>query len=253
MTNGSRTSSVAIGALLPDVLGTYADRGNATVLAQRLRWRGIPAEVVEVTADRTAPTTCDIYLIGGGEDTAQSFSAGWVNRQRALVAALERAQVVAVCAGFQILGRWVSSPDGHRIHGAGLLDVTTSPGRRRAVGEVVTESSLPELGRLTGFENHRGLTRLGPGVRPLGRVLHGTGNGRDTEGVLTPNVVATYLHGPVLARNPALADFVLGRALGVDRLPALEVDDETEARAAHLSADARRLRRPRILDRLSGR
>ncbi len=235
----SATADVTICALLPDVLGTYADRGNATVLAQRLRWRGIAAEVVEATADENAPTTCDIYLVGGGEDTAQSFAAGWVNRQRGLVGALHRAQVLAVCAGFQILGRWVATTDGTRIPGVGVLDVTTSPGRRRAVGEVVVDSEHPALGVLTGFENHRGVTRLGPGAPPLGRVLRGTGNGRGTEGVLTPTVVATYLHGPALARNPALADFVLARATGLDSLPPLEVQDEQAARAAHLSPAGR--------------
>ena len=228
-------SVITIGLLLPDVLGTYADRGNATVLARRLGWRGIPAEIVEVTADRRAPTTCDIYVLGGGEDAAHSFATAWVHRSPGLVDALAAAQVVAVCAGFQVLGRAVEAPDGRSLPGIGLVDAVTVPGRRRAVGEVVASCDAPGVGLLTGFENHRGRTRLGPAAAPLGRVRRGTGNGDGTDGALSPTLVATYLHGPVLARNPALADLVLARATGVTELAPLEVQDEPAARAAHLS------------------
>src|SRR5436309_11146455 len=98
MTLGSR---LGIGVLLPDVLGTYSDGGNATVLAQRARWAGIPADVVAVTADMAPPTTCDMYVIGGGEDVAQAFAARWLAGHRGLRTALsESATVLAVCAGF---------------------------------------------------------------------------------------------------------------------------------------------------------
>jgi lipid II isoglutaminyl synthase (glutamine-hydrolysing) len=235
-------SGIIIGLLLPDVLGTYADRGNATVLAQRLRWRGIPADIVEVTADRTAPLTCDIYVLGGGEDASQSFAAAWVKQSPGLISTLQSAQVVAVCAGFQVLGRELVLPGGRRIPGIGLIDAVTFPGGRRAVGEVAAEGCVPGLGTLTGFENHRGLTRLGPAAAPLGRLRRGTGNGDGTDGVLGPGLVATYLHGPVLARNPALADLVLRRATGSDALPPLDVPEEQAVRAAHLrSATDRRL------------
>lgn len=233
---GTVDSALAIGVLLPDVLGTYGDRGNAAVLAQRLRWRGIPAEIVEVTADRQAPNSCDIYVLGGGEDAAQGFATAWLERSPGLVNALQNAQVVAICAGFQLLGRQIRLPGKRSVPGIGLIDAVTVPGRRRAVGEVVTESYLPGVETLTGFENHRGVTRLGPAVTPLGRVRHGTGNGDGTDGAYTPTLVATYAHGPVLARNPALADLVLARATGLDPLPSLEVPDERAARAAHLRA-----------------
>lgn len=235
----SSTSAVGIALLLPDVLGTYADRGNAAVLAARLRWRGLPARLIEVTADQTPPTCCDVYLLGGGEDAAEAYAAQWLLRQPGLLTALHTAQVVAVCAGLQILGRWMETADGQREAGAGLVDVTTVRGRDRAVGEAVVAGRPAGLGLLTGFENHRGRTRLGPDVAPLGRVVRGTGNGDGTEGVLTPTLVGTYLHGPVLARNPALADLVLSRATGLD-LPALHVDDEQAARRAHLPPAAGR-------------
>jgi CobQ-like glutamine amidotransferase family enzyme len=229
----SRGSAVAITLLLPDVLGTYSDRGNATVLAQRLRWRGIPADVLEVRADATPPTDCELFVLGGGEDRAQVYAAQWLNQHPPLRAAMQNRQVLAVCAGLQVLGQWMEGLDGRRVGGAGILDVITTPGRGRAVGEVLAQATAPGIAPLTGFENHRGRTTLGPDAAPLGRVLHGVGNGDGTDGVLTPTVVGTYLHGPVLARNPDLADLLLHRATGLTLSP-LEVPGQDEARRLHL-------------------
>jgi hypothetical protein len=232
-------SSVRIALLLPDVLGTYSDRGNARVLAQRVRLRGIPAEVTHVSSGTVAPTSCDIYVLGGGEDAAQAYAVQWLGGQPALLTALQTAQVLVVCAGMQVLGEWMQDVRGRRVAGAGILDLTTSTGRRRAVGEVVAEATDSNIQTLTGFENHRGRTRLGGDATPLGRVVSGTGNGDGTDGVLTSSVVGTYLHGPVLARNPTLADFILSRATG-RALPTLEVPAETAARQLHLGQARRR-------------
>jgi CobQ-like glutamine amidotransferase family enzyme len=230
----SEASELMIGVLLPDVLGTYSDAGNAMVLAQRARWRGIDARILSVTADTSPPAGCDLYLLGGGEDAAQLYAIEWLARHRTLRRALsESAITFAVCAGLQILGTTVIDMQGRCHGGLGLLDLTTAPGRRRAVGEVISHCALPGVGLLTGFENHRGATTLGAGVRPLGQVLSGVGNGAPPskrrsgrvssvgassggafEGAVTDRVVATYLHGPVLARNPALADYLLSRVTG---------------------------------------
>ena len=241
----TRESALRIASLLPDVLGTYSDCGNVSVLAMRARWRGIPVEVTSVPLSERPPTECDIYVLGGGEDAAQALAADWLRRHPALCTALrDRATTVAVCAGLQVLGRWMQDGRGRRVPGAGVLDLTTARGRRRAVGEVLTRSSLPGVGLLTGFENHQGRTRLGPGVQPLGRVVRGVGNGSgdDGEGVLTPRVVGTYLHGPVLARNPALADTLLATVTGRELAP-LELPDQEEARRLRLAVLAAR-RRP---------
>jgi hypothetical protein len=155
---------------------------------------------------------------------------------------MQTRQVLAVCAGLQVLGQWMESIDGRRVTGAGILDATTSPGRARAVGEVVTECAEPGIALLTGFENHRGHTTLGPHTPPLSRVISGTGNGDGTDGVLTSTVVGTYLHGPVLARNPDLADHLLHRATGLALSP-LEVAGQDEARRLHLGSRRRRLGR----------
>jgi CobQ-like glutamine amidotransferase family enzyme len=190
----SGESTVAIGLLLPDVLGTYSDAGNATVLAQRLRWRGIAAEIRTITARDVPPTSCAIYLVGGGEDTAQLFAADWLRRHVQLRRALETSAVtLAVCAGLQ---------------------------------------------------NHRGVTTLGPDIPPLGRVVTGTGNGTSDgttryrgEGVLTERIIGTYLHGPVLARNPALADHILHQATGQVMSP-LELPDQAALRQTYLRGHA---------------
>jgi CobQ-like glutamine amidotransferase family enzyme len=240
-------SAVRIGALLPEVLSTYSDGGNVTVLVQRLRWRGVPVEVCEIPATRVPPTGCDLYVMGGGEDAAQVFAAEWLRSHRRLrLAMAETATTFAVCAGLQVLGRWMEDMDGGRHPGAELLDLTTSLGRRRAVGEVVTWCALPGVGALTGFENHRGATALGPAAVPLGRVLRGTGNATACreEGVLTDRVIGTYLHGPVLARNPALADAVLGMVTGRTLEP-LDLPDQDAVRVERLTR--RRLRFPNRL------
>ncbi len=235
---GSPTGSFSIAVLYPELLGTYGDGGNATVLARRLEWRGIPAEVVEVTAGEATPRSCDLYLVGGGEDGPQSLAARELLASRALHRAVDDgAAVLAVCAGFQLLGTSLVGPDGAAHEGLGLLDVaTTRGGGARRVGEIVVEPD-PDLGlpELTGYENHACVTALGPDAQALGRVSVGYGNdsGDGSEGAFVGRVVGTYLHGPVLARNPALADHLLASVIGaLDPLDDPDVDALREERLA---------------------
>ncbi|MCU1462277.1 MAG: CobB/CobQ-like glutamine amidotransferase [Acidimicrobiales bacterium] len=233
--------------LYPELLGTYGDGGNAVVLAQRLRWRGIDADIVEVTAGAPVPSSCDVYLMGGGEDGPQTLAVAELNESRALHVAVDRgAAVLAVCAGFQLLGESFTGGDGRPAAGLGLVDAVTShgPGARR-VGEIVAEPD-PALGlpTLTGYENHQGVTRLGAGARPLGHVMIGRGNdaGDGGEGAIAGRVVGTYLHGPVLARNPALADLILSWVTGP--LPALDDTEASVLRSERMAAAAGRRLRP---------
>lgn len=247
----SGDSVVTIAVLLPDVLGTYSDAGNAEVLAQRLRWRGLDAEVVDVTASGQVPTA-EVYLLGGGEDTAQFFAARWLRERRDLLQTMEeRAVTLAVCAGMQLLGHHMVDRHGEQHPGAALLDLSTRAASPRAVGETVATSRLPGVGPLTGFANHGGATELGPGTEPLADIVSGPPNApeqavdgalgpasRGTAPATGPGIVATYLHGPVLARNPALADHLLERVVGSE-LPALDPDrvpDLPALRAAYLGA-----------------
>jgi CobQ-like glutamine amidotransferase family enzyme len=232
-------SAVRVGLVFPELLGTYGDRGNAVVLVERCLRRGIDAELVEVAAGTAIPDSLDIYLFGGGEDDPQVMAAAGMRESRPAIerAVDDGAVIFAVCAGFQLIGHTYEARDGERLDGLGLVDMATAAGPDRLIGEIVVEPD-PGLGlpTLTGFENHGGRTTLGPGEKPLGRVLSGGGNGvGDGDGVLREQVVGTYLHGPVLPRNPALADLLLGRVVGVELQP---IDDALveQLRAERLAA-----------------
>jgi lipid II isoglutaminyl synthase (glutamine-hydrolysing) len=211
-------STVRIGLVLPDVMGTYGDGGNAVVLRQRLRLRDIDAEIVEITLDDPVPESLDLYTLGGAEDYAQRLATRHLLRYPGLQRAAQRgAPVLSICAAVQVLGHWYETSSGERVDGVGMLDVTTSPQQARTIGELVSKPLLTGLTEpLTGFENHRGGTALGPDAAPLGAVVKGAGNrlGDGFDGVIQGSVVATYLHGPCLARNPELADLLLSKVVG---------------------------------------
>ena len=222
----------------PDLLGTYGDGGNGLVLARRAEWRGIEAELIQAPSDAPVPRG-DLYCLGGGEDGPQSQAADALRRDGTLTAAVaDGAVVLAVCAGYQIVGRTFPSTSGESLEGLGLLAINTTKGTGpRAVGEVIAEP-FNDLPVLTGFENHAGATRLEDGTAPLGRVRVGVGNGGGdgTEGARQGKVIGTYLHGPVLARNPALADLLLSFALDVEELEPLFDERETALRSERLAA-----------------
>ncbi|WP_196770767.1 type 1 glutamine amidotransferase [Mycobacterium colombiense] len=220
---------VRIGLVLPDVMGTYGDGGNALVLRQRLRLRGIAAEIVEITLADPVPESLDLYTLGGAEDYAQRLATRHLIKHPGLQHAAERgAPVLAICAAVQVLGHWYETSAGERVDGVSMLDATTSPQEARTIGELATKPLLAGLTeRLTGFENHRGGTVLGPAASPLGAVVKGAGNrsGDGFDGVVQGSVIATYMHGPCLARNPQLADLLLGTVVGeLPPLPMPEVD-----------------------------
>ena len=214
----------------PDLLSTYGDRGNLLVLKRRARLRGIEVESVEVNADEPVPRQGDIYLLGGGEDLPQVLAARRLRDDGGLASVASRGGVIfAVCAGYQLIGSEFGGAEGEPVAGLGIIDISSGRGDRRGVGEIIADVD-PALGvpRLTGFENHQGVTRLGPGARPLAKVTVGVGNGDGTEGAYAGRVLGSYLHGPALARNPGLADLLLSWAAGP--LPPLDGADEEWAR-----------------------
>jgi hypothetical protein len=247
------TAPLRIAVVYPDLLGTYGDGGNGLVLARRAEWRGHDVALLQAVSDRPLPEA-DVYCLGGGEDGPQVRAARTLIDEGTLARrAGDGAVVLAVCAGFQIVGRTFPGAAGEPHEGVGLLDVETvkSTGPR-AVGEVLVEvdpDSLGPLPPLTGFENHGGATSLQEGTAALGRVVAGVGNGAGdgSEGAVQGRVVGTYLHGPVLARNPALADRLLAWALGDVAL--VPLDDEAseslrEERLATVGSKRHRRRRP---------
>ena len=231
-------STVRIGLVLPDVMGTYGDGGNAVVLRQRLRLRGFDAEIVEITLSEPVPSELDFYTLGGAEDYAQRLATRHLIRHPGLQrAAANGAPVLAICAAIQVLGHWYETSAGERVDGVGLLDLVTAPQPVRTIGELVSRPLLDGLTQpLTGFENHRGGTVLGGSAKPLGAVAKGAGNraGDGVDGAVQGSVVATYMHGPCLARNPQLADLLLSRVVG--ELAPLELDEVALLRRERLAA-----------------
>ncbi len=220
-------STLDIVLLYPELLGTYGDRGNALVMRRRCELRGIDARVIEVNAGDDVPASGDVYLLGGGEDAPQLTALDMLRDSGALAAGVERgAAVLAVCAGFQIVGTELPGRDGRPIPGLGLVDARTVRATERLVGELAVPDEQLGTEWLVGFENHQGVTAPGPGARALGpRVPE---RGFPTEGAVQDRVVGTYLHGPVLARNPALADRLLQWVAG----PLAPVNDP-QAEALH--------------------
>lgn len=230
-------------ALYPDLMNIYADRGNLLMLERRCAWRGIGFELSGVgLEDPLDPDAADLFYVGGGQDRDQRLCAldlAEVKRDALHAAAARGAAILAVCGGYQLLGRSYALGS-EVLPGVGLVDLeTVREDGPRLIGNVAIEVDLdgatPRV--LAGFENHGGRTHLGAGATPLGRVLRGHGNnGTDgLEGVRRGNVIGTYLHGPLLPKNAWFADWLIGAALGLEELAPL--DDELE-RAAHAEARA---------------
>jgi hypothetical protein len=196
-------------------MNIYGDTGNVVVLERRLRWRHLPVRVVPVSVGDPLPADADILLGGGGQDAAQGeIGADFAARGPQLRSMADDGVVMlTICGTYQMLGHEFITQEGHSIKGVGVLDVITRGKAERLIGNNYVDT--PAAGRLVGYENHSGMTDLGPGVTPLGRTQNGRGNnGVDrTEGAVRDNVIGTYLHGPVLAKSPRFADNLLRRAL----------------------------------------
>ncbi len=244
------TMPLRIAVVYPDLLGTYGDGGNGLVLARRAEWRGREVTLLQAVSDRPLPAA-DLYCLGGGEDGPQVKAARALGEDATLARRVaEGAVVLAVCAGFQIVGRTFPGATGDTHEGLGLLDVDTVKGSGpRAVGEVLATVDASVFGSalpmLTGFENHGGVTSRREGTTALGEVVVGVGNGGGdgSEGAVQGRVVGTYLHGPVLARNPALADRLLSWALDGAELAALDDSASESLRDERVAAVGGRSRR----------
>ncbi len=234
-----RPLKLRLAHLYPKLMNIYGDRGNIMCLKRRCELRGIEFEVTDLgPGDRLKPKETDMIFAGGAQDREQRLVAEDLiaTKAGALKEAAERDVVVlAVCGGFQLAGRFYRSADGTELPGAGVLDIWTvhpGPDAKRCIGNVVARWNNTTL---VGFENHGGRTHLGPAARPLAEVVSGFGNnGEDgTEGAVTRNVFGTYLHGSLLPKNPAFADFLIETALRRKQkdLCLAELDDRIEGMA----------------------
>ena len=233
--------TVRIGYLYPRLLSVAGDRGNLFALTRRCAWRGIESSVTEADVGVTPDfAQFDLILFHGGQDREMRVAAqDLATKAGPFREAIEAGAVVlAVCAGYQLLGRYYAPVDGRPIPGLGILDAVTEGARTRFMGHAAVACDLEPGGQrqIVGFENHSGRTYLGGGAEPLGRVIAGAGNnGKDgTEGARYREVYATYLHGPVLPKNPWLTDHLLSRALAhryQDVGPLAPLADQVEAQA----------------------
>jgi lipid II isoglutaminyl synthase (glutamine-hydrolysing) len=242
---------IVVGHLYPDYLNIYADRGNMAVLERRAAWRGIGFEYGTIGLGETVPGDHDLYYVGGGQDREQALVApDLAAKAEPLREAVARgAAFLGVCGGYQLLGRFYRDRSGAELPGIGLLPHYTVAGERRMIGDVLLECELEpgERRPLAGFENHAGRTYLDAGSEPLGRVVAGFGNnGEDGfEGSRLGSAVGTYLHGPLLPRNPWLADWLIAQALArrLGEAPELpELPDDFESAAQRVSAERARAR-----------
>ena len=202
--------------LYPDLLNLYGDRGNIECLKRRLLWRGIDAEVVSYTCDDTGfdISDIDIVFLGGGSDREQKIVCSRLLRHKSELHDFVEGggSLVAVCGGYQLLGKYYKLED-ETIQGLEILNIYTEQGKKRLIGNIVLEADFIDQ-KIVGFENHGGRTYIGS-HKPLGKVVYGYGNEENAgvEGVVYKNVVATYLHGPLLPKNPKLCDYILSNAL----------------------------------------
>jgi hypothetical protein len=237
---------IVVGHLYPDYLNIYADRGNIAVLSRRAAWRGHELDVRPVSiGEPVYPGEHDLLYIGGGQDREQALVAPDLLAKAAGVreSVAEGAAVLAVCGGYQLLGRSYRDFHGADLPGIGLFPFDTVAGDTRMIGDVLLECELePGVHRtLAGFENHAGRTRLDPGAEPLGRIVAGFGNDGESgwEGCRVERAIGTYLHGPLLPRNPWLADWLLAQALAHrlgDPPELVPLGDELEEEAHTVSA-----------------
>lgn len=206
---------ITIGHLYPDLLNLYGDRGNIQCLMKRCQWRGIEAETIAYELDDTIDfSKLDIVLLGGGSDREQMLVCEKLQSIQPQFKEYVEAGgvVIAICGGYQLLGKYYKTDQG-TMKGLDLVDLYTEQGEGRLISNIILKSELFDM-PIVGFENHGGRTNIGQN-QPLGKVLYGSGNDGVTgyEGVVYKNVIGTYLHGPLLPKNPQLADELISRAL----------------------------------------
>nr|WP_308113603.1 glutamine amidotransferase [Arthrobacter sp. ISL-30] len=214
MSNHASKGTIRVLQLYPRDMNIYGDWGNALVLQQRIRWHGYTPELLEYNVDDEFPDDVDIILGGGGQDSGQLIIQDDLQARGPMLRdmAEDGTPMLVICGLYQLFGRFFKTSSGTIIPGIGILDVETHGSSERLIGNVTLDS--PEFGEVLGYENHSGQTTLGPSVRPLGMVSKGAGNNSKDghEGARYRNVVASYLHGSLLPKNPAIADFLIRTA-----------------------------------------
>lgn len=226
--------------LYPKEMNLYGDRGNILTLIRRLKWRGIEAEVIGHEPGDKIPDDINLIFGGGGQDSNQALIEKDLRKIAPRLKDMieDGVPALVVCGLYQLFGNYFETKDGDKIEGTHIMNLSTKAGPSRLIGNIVI--SARGFGEVVGYENHSGITTLGDGVSAFGKVVVGYGNnGKDqTEGARYKNCIGTYLHGPILPKNPAVADFLIKKALFYTQGKEVELkwlDDAIEMRA-HRSA-----------------
>lgn len=256
-TPNAQHSTLTLGWLYPELMSIYGDRGNIIVLQKRCEWRGIQVEIrkIDQSSSNQQLATCDLLMMGGAQDSQQTIVARDLEKKKKTLSDMieNGTPGLYICGGFQFLGKYYKEANGTVIQQLGVLDVyTESPGGSRLIGNIAIEvTGLPGLHPregvtlaqktiFVGFENHGGRTRLGKDVVPLGKVLKGYGSNAEdgTEGAVYKNSIGTYFHGPILPKNPELADWLIQKALekkygpsAINHKPLTKLDDSLSQKA----------------------
>ncbi len=241
--------SLAIGWLYPELMSTYGDHGNVIVLQKRCEWRNIHPDILELNVGFSDADLkkCDILLMGGAQDKQQEAVAKDLLKKKETLQQMIESGIpgLYICGAYQFLGNYYKEANGNMIKGLGIFDLyTVNPGEnaQRLIGNMVFDSNI--FGKIVGFENHGGRTYLGKNTQEFGKVSKGFGNnGEDgTEGAMLKNSIGTYSHGPILPKNPLVADYLIKKALEIKYNQQIELDklDDTFAQKARL-AIAKRL------------
>jgi CobQ-like glutamine amidotransferase family enzyme len=211
-------------------MNIYGDNGNVLVLQKRLQWRGYKVKITKVGIGDKIPSDSHIIIGGGGQDAGQSLIAGDLKNKSTVLKSMANSGVpmLMICGMYQMFGKYFLTNASEQIDGIGVLDLYTLGGNKRIIGNILTST---EFGELIGYENHSGCTYLEGETKPLGATKPKQGNnGKDkTEGAVYNNVFGTYLHGPVLAKAPEFADFLVTKSLetaGLNNSKLLKLDDE---------------------------
>ena len=221
-------------------MNIYGDHGNVLTLERRLQWHGYEVNTIQYNPGDTFPSSVDIILGGGGQDSGQDIIMKDLLEIGPKLQRLadDNVPMLMVCGLYQLFGKFFKTQDGHVIKGISLLDCQTYAGNERLIGNTIVETE--GFGHILGYENHSGQTYLGPDAQPLARVIKGAGNnGKDgTEGARYKNVIGTYLHGPVLPKNPELADFLIEQAVlrKFGEFTPTVIDDNLAAQARKIAA-----------------
>ena len=210
----SEVKKLTILQLYPRDMNIYGDTGNALVLEKRAQWHGYEVEMLHYNVGDAFPKSVDIIIGGGGQDSGQDAIQDDLLKIGDMLTRLAQdgMPMLMICGLYQLFGHLFKTQDGHIIKGIGLLDIETHAGPERLIGNIVTHSA--QFGDIIGYENHSGQTFLGKKAKPLGLVQKGAGNNGqdDTEGARYRNVLGSYLHGSLLPKNPAIADFLIEQA-----------------------------------------